>query len=72
MVLAYLYAETQEERERALRLRALDVLREHAGILASLTPEQQAAIAQMDPGPSPGIGRSPDETPPSTKDSTKK
>jgi hypothetical protein len=72
MVRANFYVETQEEREESLRRRALDALRDHAGILPSLTREQQAAIAQMDPGPCPGVGRSPDETPPSTEDSKKK
>ena len=61
MALAYEYVETDQEREESLRVHARDVLRRHRGVLLSLTPEQQRAIAQMDHGPCASIGRSPED-----------
>jgi hypothetical protein len=60
MALAYLYVETQQEREEALRVRAREVLSQHRGLLLSLSPEQHRAIAEMDPGPPAEIGRAPE------------
>jgi hypothetical protein len=54
----YDYIETEEEREEALRVRAR-VMRRHQDVLLSLTPDEQRAIAQMDPGPAASVGRRP-------------
>jgi hypothetical protein len=60
MALAYEYMETEQEHDEALRVRAREVLRSHRGVLLSLTPDQQRAIARMDPGPAASVGRRPE------------
>ena len=59
MVLAYLYVETEQDREEALRVRAREVLTEHSGVLGTLlalTPERQRELDDMDPGPCVEVG----------------
>lgn len=59
MVLANFYVETEEEREETLRVRAREALRQHRGVLFTLTPEQHRHLAEMDPGPSVEVGAPP-------------
>lgn len=61
MALAYEfeYVETDAEREEAARVRAREALRNHRGLLLSLTVDQMRSIPEMDPGPTTEVGKPP-------------
>lgn len=41
------------------RARAYEALRDHQGVLRSMTPDQRRAANQIDPGPTQEVGRPP-------------